>query len=216
MSLKASLQNFKYQQASSLPTEVLEVLSRNTSLLQDQKMAQKARQAGEPFPHFELADSDAHIYSLESFLSKGPLIVSFYRGGWCPYCVLELKALREIIERLPELNATLVAISPETTENVANTKNHNELNFVVLSDHDNQLARACGLVFKLPEDLLAQYRNFGIHIDSHNGNDKFEIPIPATYIIDSRQVIQYAFIEEDYTSRAEPEAILEILNSMGR
>ena len=214
MSLKDSLEQYKYELASSLPTEVLEVLSRNTSLLQERKMAQQALQVGDTFPYFNLQSCDETHYSLDEFLSKGPLIISFYRGGWCPYCVLELKALREMVTRFPGLDATLVAISPETTEHVANTKAYNDLNFIVLSDEDNRLGKACRLVFKIPDDLLAQYRNFGIHIDSHNGNENFEIPIPATYIVDKQAVIRFAFVEEDYTSRAEPNKLLSVLQAM--
>ena len=214
MSLRASLEQYRHELATSLPAEVLEVLSRNTSLLQERKLAQQALRVGDTFPKFELIDSEGDSHSLTALIAKGPLIVSFYRGGWCPYCVLELKALCDIIDQLPELNTTLVAISPETVEYVAKTKAHNALNLIVLSDEDNRLAKDCGLVFKIPDDLLQQYRNFGISIEAHNGNTAYEIPIPATYVVDKSGVIRYAFVEEDYTSRAEPNKLLSVLLSL--
>jgi len=212
--LQQSLAAYQFQMASSLPTEVLEILSRNTSLLQEQHLAEKALHEGDKFPVFSLVDSDGQEHSLTQLLAKGSVIISFYRGGWCPYCVLELKALRDMLESQPELNATLVAISPETQKHTADTKANNNLNFIVLSDEDNRLARQCGLTFKLGDDLLMQYENFGIDIQSHNGNDKFEIPIPATYIVDRQGVIRFAFVEEDYTSRAEPEKLLAVLGNL--
>jgi peroxiredoxin len=214
MSLKESIAAYSYQLASSLSNEVLEVLSRNTSMLQEQNLAGKALKVGEKFPSFCLNDSDNNSHSLDALLSHGPIIISFYRGGWCPYCVLELKALRDIIGKLPELNATLIAISPETSKHSTNTKAQNALNFIVLSDNDNMLAKQCNLVFKVPTDLIAQYNHFGMDIKSHNGNEKFELPIPATYIIDQQRMIRFAFVEEDYISRAEPEQLLEVLQSM--
>lgn len=214
MSLQKSLKEFQCQLALSVPKEVLEVLSRSTSLLQEQHLAEGVSKEGDIFPAFSLPDSEGITHDLASLLAKGPIIVSFYRGGWCPYCVMELKALRAIIEQLPELGATLVAISPETSKHSADTKVRNDLNFMILSDKDNGLARECGLVFKIPPDLLTQYQNFGFDIESHNGNDKFELPIPATYIVDQQGVIRFAFVEEDYTCRVEPEKLLGILKSL--
>ena len=211
MSLQKSLEEFQCQMALSLPKEVLEILSRSTSFLQEQNLAKGAHKEGDRFPEFKLTDSEGVTHSLAHLLDRGPIIVSFYRGGWCPYCVMELKALREIIDQLPELGATLVAISPETPKFAADTKARNSLNFIILSDLDNGLAQECGLVFKMPADLLTQYQNFGFDIQSHNGNDKFELPIPATYIVDQKGMIRFAFVEEDYISRAEPEELIDVL-----
>ncbi|WP_448547581.1 peroxiredoxin-like family protein [Thalassotalea fusca] len=214
MNLRQSLDEYKSKLASTLSKEVLEVLSRNTSLLQERNLAEQAVSVGDTFPAFSLPDSHGNVHSLQETLERGPVIISFFRGGWCPYCVLELKALRDIVNDLPALNATLIAITPETPEHIADTVSRNELNFVVASDHNNQLAKQCGLVFTVPEDLLAAYVKLGIDINSNNGEEKAELPIPATYIVDQQGVIRFAFVEEDYISRAEPSHLVMVLQSL--
>jgi len=214
MNLRQSLDEYKTKLASTLSKEVLEVLSRNTSLLQERNLAEQAVSVGDNFPTFSLPDSRGEVHSLQETLEKGPVIVSFFRGGWCPYCVLELKALRDIVNDLPALKATLIAITPETPENIADTVSRNELNFVVVSDHNNQLAKQCGLVFTVPEDLLTEYKKLGIDISSNNGEEQAELPIPATYILDQQGVIRFAFVEEDYISRAEPSHLVMVLQSL--
>lgn len=214
MTLKQDLQAYHQHQKDTVPAAILEILSRNTSMLQQQNLKEKALIVGEHFPEFTLQDSDGEQCSLKDLLSQGPVVVSFYRGGWCPYCVIELKALRDIVAKLPAVNATLVAISPEAPVHCAATKADNNLNFRVLSDFDNALAHQCGLVFPLSKELIAQYINFGIDICERHKNDHFELPIPATYIVGIDRKIHYAFVEEDYISRAEPTAIIEVLARM--
>ena len=214
MNLRRSLDEYKCKMSSTLSKEVLEVLSRNTSLLQERHLAEEAINVGDAFPTFNLPDSSGHSHSLAELIQKGPLIISFFRGGWCPYCVLELKALRNIVNDLPALNATLIAITPEKLANIADTVSQNELNFVVVSDQNNVLAKQCGLVFTVPDDLLAEYKTLGIDINSNNGEEKAELPIPATYIVDQQGKIRFAFVEEDYISRAEPSDLLTVLKSL--
>lgn len=214
MSLHKQLQDYKQHQIDTIPATVLEILSRNTSLLQDQKLAEKALKTGDIFPHFNLSNSEGQMQALTPLLDKGPVIISFYRGGWCPYCVLELKALRDIVDNLSALNVTLVAISPETVDYTADTKQQNALNFIVLSDTSNQLASQCGLVYQMSESLIARFAGFGIDIQNRNCSDKYELPIPATYIVDRHRIIRYAFVEEDYISRAEPDEVLKVLQQL--
>ena len=214
MNLRHSLEEYKCKMASTLSKEVLEVLSRNTSLLQERNLAEQAITVGNSFPAFTLPDSQGKPYSLTSLLEQGPVIISFFRGGWCPYCVLELKALRDIMNDLPTLNATLIAITPETQEHIAETVSQNELNFIVVSDQNNQLAKQCGLVFTVPDELLKEYQKLGIDINSNNGQAKAELPIPATYIVDQQGTVRFAFVEEDYISRAEPSHLVTILKAL--
>jgi peroxiredoxin len=140
-------------------------------------------------------------------------VIAFYRGGWCPYCNLELRALQQALASIQGTGATLVAISPETPDNSLTTQEKNELEFQVLSDRDNQVAREFGLVFRLPASLLPIYEDFGIDLIAHNGNNHFELPIPATYVVRQDGTVKYAFANVDYTKRAEPSEIVNALQA---
>ncbi|MEM6717142.1 MAG: peroxiredoxin-like family protein, partial [Cyanobacteria bacterium P01_C01_bin.147] len=140
--------------------------------------------------------------------------IAFYRGGWCPYCNLELKALQNALASIQETGAALVAISPETPDNSLTTQEKNELAFPVLSDLDNQVARQFGLVFQLPASLRPIYDGFGIDLVAYNGNDQFELPIPATYVVQPNGEIVYAFADVDYTKRAEPSDVVNALKAL--
>jgi peroxiredoxin len=144
-------------------------------------------------------------------LENGPLVISFYRGGWCPYCNFELRALQQILPELKELGANLVAITPETPDNSLTTPEKNEVAFDILTDYDNNYARELGLVFKMPKDLQEVYGSFGIDVEAHNENPNFELPMPATLVVGANREVLYAFVSEDYTKRADTTAILEIL-----
>ena len=165
---------------------------------------------GDTLPAFNLPDVHGKDTSLES-IAGAYTIVSFYRGGWCPFCNMELKALQNILPQLSTLNTNLVAISPETPDNSMTTSEKNELEFTVLSDIDNAYAKSLGLVFQLPEDLRTVYHSFNIDVPKHNGNQDYELPMPATYIINNNREIIYSFVPEDYTERLDPETILDVL-----
>ncbi|MEM9868834.1 MAG: peroxiredoxin-like family protein, partial [Bacteroidota bacterium] len=141
------------------------------------------------------------------------LIISFYRGGWCPYCNMELRALQKHADVLGQLGANLVAISPETPDNSLTTLEKNQLQFKILSDGDNHYAKKLNLTFQMPENLKEVYHSFGIHVDHHNGNSDFELPMPATYIIDTNRTVIYHFVPEDYTQRMDPEEIVAFLRN---
>ena len=148
---------------------------------------------------------------LSELLREGPVVLSFYRGGWCPYCNLELRALQQVLPEIEKAGATLVAISPETPDNSLSTTKKNELRFQVLSDQVNAMARKFGLVFTLPDAFRPLYEKFDIDIPKYNGDDSYEIPVPATYVIDQDRIIRFSFITTDYTQRAEPADIVAAL-----
>jgi peroxiredoxin len=218
MSLKQTIKNYNQEQLTSVPKAILEALSRNASLTQQEiqccKIKENALQLGDAFPPFQLNCSDGEHHKLGELLTAGPVIVSFYRGGWCPYCVLELKALNDIINQLPQLNATLVAVSPEIEQHAHQTKQENQLNFSLLRDDANQLALACGLVYTLPDEIINQYTKFGLDFKSRHNDSEHRLPIPATFILDQQGIIRYAFVEEDFMSRAEPTEIIKVLRGL--
>ena len=214
MSLTENIQNFQNELLPTIPEATLNTLMSELQNLVAASIAEKSIKQGSNFPDFDLPNADNATRSLKTLLSKGPLVVSFYRGAWCPYCNLEINALQS---RLPDITAAggqLVAISPQTPDKSVDQVSNSKLTFEVLSDIDNKLAKECGLVFTLPESLRPIYSAWEIDIPDHNGNDSFELPIPATYIIDTDGKIRYVFAEMDYTKRLEPDIIIEQLKRL--
>ncbi|MFY0630635.1 MAG: AhpC/TSA family protein [Flavobacteriaceae bacterium] len=176
------------------------------------KMIQKAYKTGNILPEIVLQNAFGELVNVNDILSNGKkVVVTFYRGGWCPYCNLELKALQNIIPQLEAKGAKLIAISPESHDNSLTTVEKNALNFEVLSDTNNVVAKQMNLVFQLPEKLQVLYQKFGIDLDSNQGNTNQELPIAATYVVESNGTISYHFLKEDYKLRADPSAILDAL-----
>ena len=214
MTLANDLQAFQQQFLSKVPQEVQTVMQQANTDLGDSDILEQTLKVGDTIADFTLPNATGQPVSIKELLTKGPAVIAFYRGGWCPYCNLELKALQNALASIQETGATLVAISPETPDNSLTTQEKNELAFPVLSDVNNQVARQFGLVFKLPASLLPIYQNFGIDLVAYNGNDHFELPIPATYVVQPNGQIVYAFADVDYTKRAEPSAIVDALKGL--
>ncbi len=212
MNLSKILSDIKLKNAQNIPAEKWEIMERSTNQLKENALGAKAIGKGAVFPPFTLPDINGKKKHLIDF-NNDFLIISFYRGGWCPFCNLELKALQNIIPELNKLNTDLVAITPETPDNSLSTSEKNELSFSVLSDIDNTYAKSLGLVFELPKDLIAVYKSFNINLDKHNNNQDYELPMPATYILNKDKKIIYSFVPEDYTERLDPEAIIEVLKT---
>ena len=212
MSLTEKLAEKKALSASKVPAEKWAIMQKSTQDLQKQSLSTQALREGEMFPTHDLLDVNSRAVNIQDFLGKGHLVVSFYRGGWCPYCNLELRALQAILPQLKQLGTSLIAISPEMPDHSLSTSEKNSLAFAVLSDLDNAFAKKLGLVFQMPEDLRAVYHSFNLDVPKHNGNQDYELPMPATYIVAPTGKIVYAFVPEDYTERLAPETILEVLN----
>ncbi len=209
MNLIEELKAKKEASSKVIPEEKLQIMAQSTQLLKDHNISNKALKVGDTIIDFELPNALGNTVSLKDYLSEGSVVISFYRGGWCPYCNIELRALQNLLPEFEKLNTKLIAISPETPDNSLDTAEKNNLSFEVLSDIDNIVAKQMGLVFQLPEDLREVYHSFNIDVPKHNGNKDYELPMPATYVINSKGIIQYAFIPEDYTERANPEDILK-------
>jgi peroxiredoxin len=175
-------------------------------------MIEKAFKTGDTIPEMILSNAFGELVNVKEILSKHEkVVIAFYRGGWCPYCNLELKALQNIIPEIEAKGAKLIAISPETPDNSLTTVEKNALNFEVLSDINNEVAKKMNLVFQLPQELQSLYQKFGINLNSNQDNTNQELPIAATYIVDKDGVISYHFLEEDYKLRADPKDILNVL-----
>ncbi len=204
----------KYQEKfkQKVPQNIQDVMLKATKELQKQKLSKNALKVGDKTIYFKLKNANYKEICLYEQLKENDFVVlTFYRGQWCPYCNLELKALQKINTKLKDLNSKIIAISPQTPDNSLSTKEKNELEFEVLSDEFNKVAKKYGLVFSLAEELKPIYKSFGIDIVSSNNEDSFELPMPATFIINKKKEIIYSFVNEDYTKRSEPQTILDII-----
>lgn len=213
-SLEAQLKERRDASRTRLPAETVEVMDKATAQLATAKLAFPALGVGDKAPEFNLPNAIGKYVSLGDLLSKGPAVISFYRGGWCPYCNLELKALQSAISDIQSLGATLVAISPQTPDNSLSTKEKLELAFPVLSDQGNRVANEFGLVFTLSNSLKKVYDGFGNDLPATNGDDSFTLPIPATYVVATDGTIVFAFADPDYTRRAEPNDVIASLRRL--
>ena len=163
---------------------------------------------GDRIPRFTLPDALGRPVSIADLIESGPMVISFYRGGWCPYCNLELRALQGRLPELRELGATLVAISPELPDRSLSTVEKNELTFPVLSDHGNRVAREFRLVHPIAPEVVAYQLGNGNDVAAFNGAEAAEVPLPATYVVDRTGRVEYAYVSADYTRRADLEDVL--------
>jgi peroxiredoxin len=169
---------------------------------------------GEQAPDFVLPNASGWMVSLSEVLRKGHAVVVFYRGGWCPYCNIQLRAYQRLLPQLAQLGANLVAISPQLPDASLSTAQRNVLDFAVLSDAGNGVARSFGLVYSLPEELRQALRSVDKALPGINGDDSWELPVPATFVIakDGRTV--FSHVDIDYRSRCEPDVVLSALRSL--
>ncbi|MEO0456305.1 MAG: peroxiredoxin-like family protein [Cyanobacteria bacterium P01_A01_bin.114] len=214
MTLATELQNYQAQFRTKAPADIQGVMGKATQDLADSGIIDRALKVGDRIPTVTLPDATGQSFSVQAALEKGPVVLAFYRGGWCPYCNLELKALQQVLPEIKAAGATLIAISPETPDNSLSTSEKNALSFVVLSDVGNRVARDFGLVFQLAEELRPIYKGFGIDIEAYNGDATFELPVPATYVVAPDGDIVYAFANADYTKRAEPADVITALKQV--
>ncbi|WP_278381543.1 peroxiredoxin-like family protein [Pseudoalteromonas distincta] len=213
MSLKAQIDAYNVQKDAKLPADVLALMNTTNEELIAQYIKDNALQIGQKVENFSLANHNGENIELADLLKKGPVIISFYRGGWCPYCNLELKALNDYLPQFKTQSAQLVAISPQLPDETLSTAQKNDLEFDMLCDVSNKVAEQFGLLFTLDERIQALYTQFGIDFEHYYGDKSFKLPLPATYVINQEGVITYAFLSEDYTLRAEPIDVMTALES---
>ena len=193
------------------PAERVAMMEAATAQLRATGIETSALQVGATLPALSLPDATGKPVDLTTLNATGPLVIVFYRGGWCPYCNLELREWQRLLPQLRELGATLVAISPQTPDNALSTAEKNELAFPVLSDSCLAAAQAFGIAFTMNADLVELYSRVGNDLPTLNGNGQWVLPIPATYLIDATGRISLAHVEADYRERAEPLHVLEAL-----
>jgi len=199
----------------SAPEKVKDIVGKGISTLAESDLIANAIKEGHKAPDFVLSNHKGVKVSLSNLLENGPVVVTWYRGGWCPFCNMQLQHLQRNLPAFQELNASLIALTPEKPDGSLSVKEKNELEFEVLSDFNNDVAKSYGLVFKLEDEVSDLYKNtFGLDLEEYNDTDSDELPVPATYVIDQSGLVKYAYLNADYTQRAEPQEIIEVLKEL--
>lgn len=170
---------------------------------------------GERAPEFRLNNARGESVSLTDLLATGPVVLTFYRGAWCPYCNLQLRGLTQSLPAIEAAGGRLVAITPQTPDKSLEQVKKDGFPFEILSDLNSETMRAYGLYFEVPEAISDVYkRNFKLDLAEYNGAGRYVLPVPATYVIDRNGIVRFAFADTDYRKRAEPAAIVEALEEL--
>jgi peroxiredoxin len=212
MSLKEQLAEYRAGWYKRVPPERQAAMERHIQQLRTGAIQHRMLKGGDEAPAIVLVNAKGETVDVRALLKKGPVIVTFYRGGWCPYCNIELKAFQDVLPRIKAAGASLVAISPEKPDDSLSTAEKNALTFEVLSDVGQEVGRAFGLVYEFTDELRGVYQGFGLDIPAKNGTPgEWALPVSATYVIDTNGSIIYAYTDADYRDRADPEDVLKVL-----
>jgi len=220
MSLQEKLDAFKSNLESgappyNMPRHLVDAMHRQVDELIATGQAERAMKAGDVAPAFTLADAKGNTVDSEALLARGPLVVTFYRGVWCPYCNMDLQALEAARAEIEARGATMVAISMQTAVNSRKAVTQNKLGFPILMDARGEVADAFGIRFALPDYLVDIYKNaFKTDLAVINDDPAWTLPMPARYVIDQQGVIAYAEVNPDYTQRPEPSDLLPTLDRL--
>jgi len=212
--LKDAIDAYNTVKQEKMPAEVLATMAQCTEDLRTANIEGRAHKTGDTMPDFELPDQHGTLRRLSDYLATAPVVLNIYRGGWCPYCNLEMKALQDALPQIQAHGATLIAMSPELPDKAMSTAERNQIAFDILSDRGNRVSEQLGLVFELPQALRPIYEKFDLDIPAYNGDHSFKLPVPATYIIGRDRRIAFDFVNSDYTQRLEPAEILARLATL--
>ncbi len=213
MRLPQQLRRIRERTRTELSEETRDALRRMVAELKARGAALPAVRAGMPAPRFALPDLQGRTVDIADRLARGPVVLNFYRGGWCPYCNAELRALQLALPALSGLGASLVALSPDLPDHSLTLAEKLALDFDILSDLGNMVARQWGLVFRVPDDVRAAFLAAGLDLSRRNGDSSWELPIPATYLIGGDGVVRLAFVDADFTERLDPTVLVDTLRS---
>jgi peroxiredoxin len=198
--------------AKYVPAETQAIHARAVAELKQKRLAANILPIGSKVPEFQLRDHDGKSVSCSDLLAKGRLVLCFIRGRWCPFCVAQMEAMNLILQEIQQAGATLAAVSPQTVQQSFFMRDQHKLRFPLLSDAGNNVARQFGLTYRIPEEQKAIYQRAFVNLPFVNGDDSWELPVPAIYIIDRDGSVLYASADEDYSERPEPRDIVRILS----
>jgi peroxiredoxin len=209
--LREILAERKEKIAKYVPAQTQAIHAQAVAELKQRHLSANILPVGTKAPPFELQDHDGKIFSSSDLLAKGRLVLCFIRGRWCPFCVGQMEAMNLILPQIEQTGAALVAISPQTIKQSFFMHDQHKLRFPLLSDAGNQLTRQFGLIYRVPPLQEAVYRGAFVNLPFTNGDESWELPIPATYILDRDGTVLYAIANEDYTERPEPAEVVGAL-----
>jgi peroxiredoxin len=202
--------------AKYVPAETQVIHAQAVSELKSRQLAANILPVGAKAPDFELQDHNGKLISSSDLLAQKRLVICFIRGRWCPFCVGQIEAMNLIQPKIEQAGATLVAVSPQTVKQSFFMHDQHKLRFPLLSDAGNRVARQFRLTYRVPQAQETVYRRAFVNLPFTNGDESWELPIPATYIVDRDGTILYASANEDYSARPEPSEIVDILRSLER
>ncbi len=211
MPLKEVLAKIQNEMSEQLPKEILEAFGENLKELIGQKIDQKALMIGDKAPDINVLDTDGNEIKLYDLLKNAPVIINFFRGNWCPFCMAELADYQESIQQFHLPPTQFLFISPQMQLYSEQLKAEKDFDLTLIADQNNDIARQFGLVYTLDENIRTIYKKIGADLSVINGNDSFELPIPATYVIAPSGKISYAFVETNYMMRAEPRDVMSMI-----
>ena len=209
--LAKQIEQFNNELATQVPQEVLEAFGKSIKDLKTKNIEEKSIKLGAIMPDFSLPNAKNEIIHSKEILKSGKMIIAFYRGSWCPYCNLELKALQENLSKINDKKVSLVAISPQSPDNSLSIIEKHNLTFEVLTDKDNTFAKQLGIVFELQDFVLPFYNALGINLSSFNKNDDTSLPIPAVFVVNENGIIIYKFADVNYMNRIDIDELLKTL-----
>ncbi|WP_240928390.1 peroxiredoxin-like family protein [Thalassoroseus pseudoceratinae] len=195
-----------------IPEDVRQKYAQGIETVRATNIEKTAKQVGDTAIDAQLSGWDGKSVKLSDLWQDGPIVMMWYRGGWCPYCNIQLRAMQQSLDKIENAGAKLVVLTPELPEKAKETAAANDLDIVALHDEGNALARKYGLVFQLPETIIPAYRD-KLKLPEYNGNDAMELPLAATYVIDTSGTITYAFLDADYKKRAEPADVIDAVKA---
>ena len=207
-SLFADLESYKKEFLAKAPIDKVSIMQRADLELAESDIISNVLSVGDRVENFTLADVTGKKIDLYSTLEQGPVVLVFYRGGWCPYCNLELRAYQRLLDQFREKGVHIIAISPQTVEASQSTQEKNTLSYPVLSDPELKVSDQFGLVHRLPKYLGELYKEFGIEAGNHYVDDSWRLPLPATFIVSQKGLVLERFVETDYKLRMEPKDVL--------
>jgi peroxiredoxin len=197
--------------AKYVPPETQAIHAQVVAELKARRIAESILPVGATAPAFELPDHNGKLVSSSGLLTKGRLVLCFIRGRWCPFCVGQMEAMNLVLTQIEQAGASLVALSPQTVKQSFFMHDQHKLHFPLFSDAGNKIARQFRLTYRVPTSQESVYRRAFVNLPFTNGDESWELPIPATYIIDRDGTILYASANEDYTERPEPCDIVTFL-----
>ncbi|XPV77567.1 MAG: peroxiredoxin-like family protein [Desulfovibrio sp.] len=214
MSLTKDLAALKADILPNIPETIQTKMFADLEALAKSGLLERAPKTGQKLTDFTLQNPKGETVSLKQLRKNGPVVITFYRGGWCPYCNVELRAYQQVLDKIIAAGAALVAITPELPDASLSTTEKNDLRFEVLTDEHSKYAHEINIMFTISKEIAEIYKGFGIDVEAHNGTGQFNVPLAATFVVDKEGILQFAFTAADYTVRADPEEIIKELNSL--